>query len=227
MQKRLRRTWTLAVFLITLGPGCATFRSDLAGKFDSAQSRNSEADKVNVLFLLKHVRQAEGLDEIPKLDREGQIIRNFDDLFLDAMTELGNVESYATFTEFASDVSRPERRERKDELIAKSDFVVRIDLMRRHSFIRHFLAYVVSTVSLTVLPIPYSRSFSIEVDVLGADGNRLKSYQRSASLTTWSQLFLVLLQPFHQEANKKEQIYLEFLHDVFKQIEAEGVLKKG
>lgn len=227
MHKRLTRHWALTVLLNTLGPGCATFRSDVEGRFDSPGSKNIGADQVSVLFILKHVRQAKGLDEIPKLDSEGEIIRGFDDLFLDAMTELGNVESYATFTEFASDVSKPERREKRDELISKSNFVVRIDFMRRHSFIRHFLGYIVSSVSLTTLPVAYSRSFSIEVEVYDADGDRIKSYRRSASLTTWSQTFLIFLQPFHLETIKKEQIYMEFLHDVFKQMETEGVLKKG
>lgn len=227
MHKRLTRPWALTVLLITLATGCATFRSEVEGKFDSPGSNNTGADKVSVLFILKHVRQAKGLDEIPKLDSEGEIVKDFDDLFLDAMTELGNVESYATFTEFASDVSKPERRAKRDELISQSDFVVRIDFMRTYSFIGHSLGYVVSGLSLTVVPIPYSQSFSIEVEVQDADGDRIQRYTRSASLTTWIQTFLILLQPFHDEAKKKEQIYIEFLHDIFKQMEAEGVIRNS
>lgn len=215
------------MIVIALSPACATFRSDMEGRFDSPGRENVGAEKVSVLFLLKHVRQARGLDAIPKLDSQGQIVRDFDDLFLDAMTELSNVESYATFTEFASDVSKPERRAKRDELIAESDFIVRIDFLREHSFVKHFLGYVVSTVSITAIPVPYSRSFSIDVHVHDADGNRLESYQRSASLTRWSQLFMIVLQPFHTEAIKKEQIYIETLHDVFRQMETERILSQG
>lgn len=224
MHERSTSPRVLALLLITLGPACATFRSDVEGRFDSPGSKNTGADKVSVLFILRHERQATGLDEIPKLDSEDEIVKDFDDLFLDAMTELGNVEDYATFTEFASDVSKPERREKRDELISESDFVVRIDFMKRHSFIKHSLGYIVSTLSLTLVPVPYSQSFSVEVKVHDADGDQIQSYRRSASLTRWLQILLIFLQPFHDEAIKKEQIYIEFLRDVFKQMETEGVL---
>lgn len=216
------------VFLVLTFPfmGCATFRSDVEGRFDALSSKNLGAEKVNVLFLLRHVRQAKGLDAIPKLDSQGEIIRDFDDLFLDALNELSNLEGYATFTEFSSDVSQPERREKRDALISQSDFVIRIHFMRRHSFIGHFFGYLISTVSLTLLPVPYTRSFSVEVEVYDASENLLKKYSRNASLTMWVQTFLIFIQPFHQEKIKKEQIYIEFLHDIFKQIEAEKILTK-
>ncbi|MFC1853955.1 hypothetical protein ACFL27_27540 [candidate division CSSED10-310 bacterium] len=41
---------------------------------------------------------------------------------------------------------------------------------------------------------------------------------------TWVQLFLVFIQPFHNETMKKEQVYSEFLHDIFRQIETERIL---
>ncbi len=228
MKERSAGTWALTALLLVLGSGCATSRSDIEGRLDAPGSPGARPTetKVRVLFVLKHARQAEGLDQIPKLDGEGEIIRDFDDLFLDAITELSNIESYATFTEFASDVSKPERRERRDELIAASDFVVRIDFMRRHSSIRHFLGYIASSISLTLVPVPYSRFFSIGVEVQGADGERIETYARSASLTTWVQMFLIFLQPFHQEPIKKERIYLELLHDVFSEMESDGALAR-
>jgi hypothetical protein len=218
----------LVCLLVLLSPiGCATFRSDVEGKFTAPARKNAEAPKVDVLFLLRHVRQAIGLDEIPKLDDENDIVRDFDDLFLDALAEISNIGNYATFTEFSSDVSEPDRRAKRDELIAKSDFVVRMEFSREHSFIKHFLAGFGSVVSLTLIPMPYSRAFSLEVEVFDADGRSIRTYRRTASLTRWLQTFLIFLQPFHNEAIKMERIYIEFLRDVFRQMESEGVLTPG
>ena len=47
-----------------------------------------------------------------------------------------------------------------------------------------------------------------------------------STLTTWTQILLIFLQPFHHEAIKKEQIYMEFLHDVFRRMETEKVLSQ-
>ena len=209
---------------LLLFTSCATFRSDMEGQFDLPASKYLGAKEVNVLFLLRHVRQAKGLDAIPKLDSQNEIIGDFDDLFMDALKELSNVKAYATFTEFSSDVSNPERRKQRDALISDSDYVIHINFMRRHSFIGHFFGYLFSTVSLTLLPVPYSRSFSVDVEVYNASETLLNKYSRCASLTTWVQTFLIFIQPFHQEKIKKEQIYIEFLHDIFKQIETEKIL---
>ena len=73
---------------------------------------------------------------------------------------------------------------------------------------------------------PYSRSYSIDVEVYDTTGEMLKSYKREATLTTWVEAFLIFLQPFHNETIKQEQIYIEFLHDIFRQIETEKVLTK-
>ena len=37
---------------------------------------------------------------------------------------------------------------------------------------------------------------------------------------------LIFVYPFHPEQRKKEELYVEFLHDIFKQIEKENILKK-
>jgi len=218
---------SVGLLLCALGAGCATGRSEMEGRFlGEVVTHTHPAEKVNVLFIMKHVRQAEGLDAIPKLDGEQEIIDDFDDLFLDALKELENLNSYAAFTEFASDLSNPERRERRDRLMAESDYVVRIRFMRRYSFISHFFGTFVSTLSATLLPMPYTHFFSVEAAVFNASDAKIAAYSRTADLTTWVQTFLIFLQPFHQEKIKKEQIYIEFLHDIFRQMEAEGILVK-
>ncbi|MCP4727147.1 MAG: hypothetical protein GY863_19070 [bacterium] len=216
----------LNLVLITLFTGCATFSSDVSGKYDQPQVKNTGAEDVNVFFVIRHVRQVTGFDAIPKLDNERQIIRDFDDLFLDALNEISNIGHYATFTEFSSDVSKPERRAKRDELIEASDFVLRIEFTRTRSFIRYFTGGVFSTLSLTLLPMSYPHSYSIKVDIYNSDGNMIGSYSRNATTNKWIQTFLIFAQPFHTESLKKEKIYLDFLHDIFKQIESEKILTK-
>jgi len=226
MTDRLVLTRLYLLALLLLPTGCATFSSDLQNGFEGSSANNRGAGDVNLLFVMRHTRQAEGLDAIPKLDGERQIIGDFDDLFIDALKEISNVASYATFTEYASDVSKPERRAKREELIAANDFVIRIDFTRRYSYIKHFFGYFVSTLSVTLIPMPYSRSFKIDVEVCGRDAELIKGYSRTASLTTWVQTFLIFLQPFHNEQIKKERIYIDFLSDVFREIEADGILTR-
>ncbi len=214
----------LIILMTGIVSGCASFSSDIAGRFNQPGEMNTGAEDVNVFFIIRHVRQVIGFDAIPKLDSERQIIRDFDDLFLDALTEVSNIGQYATFTEFSSDVSKPERRAKRDKLIEESDYVVRIEFNRSRSFIRYFAGSVVSTLSLTLVPMSYPKSFSVKADVYNSNGELIKSYSRNASLSRWIQTFLIFIQPFHTEAIKKEKIYLDFLHDIFRQIESEKIL---
>ena len=209
---------------VSLIPGCATFRSGMKGEFGGTSEKNYGADKVSVLFIFSHYEQAKGFDAIPKLESSRQIINDFDDFFIDALNELSNLKQYTTYTEFASDVGDPKRRAEKDSLIDAHDFVMRIKLMKENSFVQHFLGTLFSTVSATLLPMPYTRTYSIEVDLLDQDEILVKSYARQSSLTKWVQTFLIFIYPFHTERRKEEEIYIRFMHDIFRQIETEGVL---
>ena len=97
--------------------------------------------------------------------------------------------------------------------------------MRDKSFSKFFFAYVGSIVSATVLPMPYKYNYSLDVDVLDTNQKLLKSFSRDAHLTKWVQTFMIFLYPFYPEKRKKEELYVEMMHDVFKQIESEGILK--
>jgi len=206
--------------------GCATFKSEIKGRFDSTVGKNYGADGVSVFFVFSHLNQTKGYDAIPKLDDQRQRIWGFDDFFQDALNEFSNIKNYSTFTDYASDVNDPERRAMKDSLMLTHDFVMKIKFMREKSFTTHFLGKIASTLSLTLLPIPYTYSYSIDVNILNSKGHLIKNYSRKASLTKWVQTFLIFVYPFHPEKRKKEEIYVEFLHDIFKQIETEKVLKK-
>ena len=65
-----------------------------------------------------------------------------------------------------------------------------------------------------------------EVDVFNSEQQLIKSYSRDASLNKWVQTFMVFLYPFHHEKRKKEELYVEFLHDIFEQIESEKILSQ-
>ena len=77
------------------------------------------------------------------------------------------------------------------------------------------------------MPIPYTINYSADVDVF--DNNRvlIGNYQRNANTILWVEALLLPIYPFHTERRKTEEIYVEFLHDIFKQIESEEILIKN
>jgi len=101
--------------------------------------------------------------------------------------------------------------------------VVSVRILEEYSFVRQFFGQVISTVSVTLLPVPYTTRYSIEVEVMQAD-SRVASYRRSSSKTMWVQAFLLFIQPFHNDTIVRERIYINLLHDVFRELEADGVL---
>jgi len=222
----LRRQIALLPFLFLASlvvTGCATFAGDMEGAYSGPGRSSPASGDVSVLFLLRHVRQAHGMDAIPKLMAEGQIVRDFDNLLVDAVSELSNLSSYTSFTEYPSDVSDPERMARKDGLIRTRDFVVRVEILEEYSFVRQFFGRVLTFVSVTAVPVPYTTRYSIDVRV--TQGPReVASYHRSNAKTLWVQALLLFVQPFRNDAIVKERIYIDLLHDVFREMEAEGVL---
>ncbi len=211
------------LLLCLLTASCATFPGAMEGAY-SGPERSAPANRdVSVLFLLRHVKQAKGLDAIPKLIPERQIVRDFDNLLVDAATELSNLGSYTSFTEFPSDVSQPERVARREELISTHDYVVNVQILEEYSFVRQFFGWVFSTASVTFLPVPYTTRYSIEVEVIRGD-SQVASYRRSSSKTMWVQALLLFIQPFHNDTIVRERIYIDLLHDVFREMEASAVL---
>ncbi|MFZ5519554.1 MAG: hypothetical protein ACOY90_23210 [Candidatus Zhuqueibacterota bacterium] len=225
---KFNQLFLIAFLLIVaqLITGCATFKSDMKGTLVSAPEKNYEADRVSALFIFSHYRQTKGLDAIPKLDNQYERIRGFEDFFQDALKEFSNVQQYSTFTDYAADVNDPARRVLKDSLMQQHDFIIKVQFMRQKSFAKTFLGTIGSSVSLTLLPIPYSYSYSATAEIYNTQGRLLKTYSRSASLTKWVQSLLIFIYPFHPEQRKKEELYVQFMHDIFKQIETEKILKK-
>lgn len=213
----------LSMFLFT--GGCATFRSDIEGSNQLKADKNIGADPVNVLFMSRHLEQTRGLDAIPKLQNRHQILRGYDDILLDASHELSNLQRYAAYTEFSSDMSDPKRIALKDSLMASYELRIVMEFRKEKSFSKYFLGTLGSVLSLTLAPIPYTQEYYLTVDVFDGQGRLKKTYDRSATTTKWVEALLLPVYPFHTEKRKTEEIYVAFLHDVFREIETEQILR--
>lgn len=216
----------LATSFVMMTTGCATFKSEMKGAYTATLEKNIAAEPVSVLFNFSHSYQTKGLDAIPKLDKPHERIEGFDDFFKDALKEFSNIRSYDTFTDYAADVNDQARRIKKDSLMHQNDYVIRMRFVRVKSFAPYFLGMITTSISLTVIPIPYTYSYSVTAEVYNSRGQLLNSYNRSASLTKWVQSLLIVLYPFYPEQRRKEELYVEFMHDIFKQIETEKILTK-
>jgi uncharacterized membrane protein YheB (UPF0754 family) len=204
---------------------CATFRSDIEGSSGLEEGATIIAEPVDVLFIARHLEQTRGLDAIPKLQKRHQILSGFDDILLDATHELSNLRRYASYTEFSSDMSDPKRLALKDSLMATYGPRVMMEFREEKSFAKYFLGTLGSVVSLTLVPIPYTREYYLTVTVNDKEGHLLKTYSRRATTTKWVQALLLPIYPFHTEKRNTEEIYVAFLHDVFREINADEILQ--
>ncbi len=222
--------------LIAAGGGCAAVRSDIEGAYtgaapaqntrtDSARTVATTANRVNVAFLFTHAHQNHGWDIIPKLDNEYRYVNGFYDFFRDALPTLTTVGTYATFTDKADDVTNPKRRAERDSLAVSHDYVVRMRFMRETSFARGTLGAIASTATLTLVPVPYERCYSVTAEVYARDGRLVKTYKRETSVTMWVEAFLVFVYPFAPENRKTDEVYLAFLRDIFREIDADDMLE--
>lgn len=212
------------IFTIAVITGCASFRSGISGEFQGEAKRNIGADRVNVLFIFSHVRQITGLDAVPKLENKNEIVPRFDDFFKEALMQLSNINQYSTYTEYASDVNHPERRAQRDSLIAASDYYIELRFKKERRFSSYYLKVLTSIATATILPLPYTQSYSLETEVHDYQGKLMATYHRDAKLTKWVQPLLIFAYPFYPDERKREEIYLGFMHDTFRQIESESVI---
>ena len=116
-----------------------------------------------MLFVFRHLTQQHGWDAIPKLQVTG--VKDFDNLFRDALGELSNLSRYETFTELPNDVNDPKRRQQLEDERASVDYVIAIDFLEESSFRQQFLSGTVSTLSGTLVPAPYDWDYTITANV--------------------------------------------------------------
>lgn len=222
---RSRSAPTLAAILLAaaLLGGCAASRSPIEGAYTGPAAYNANAPKVSVLFLFRHVAQLHGFDAIPKL--QVAPVKDFSILFADAQRELSNVSHFETFTELPEDVNEPKRRAELAQKRAAMDYTIEVDFFEESSFAQQCLSGTFTTLSMTVIPMPYYWDYTITAQVTARDGRRIASLQRKATLTAWIEAVLIFAYPFYPLEGRREEIYAGSLHDIFKQIESEKVLK--
>lgn len=211
------------LFALLLG-GCAATRSEISGGFNRPPEKNTSPDRVSVFFLFRHLSQQHGFDSIPKLQVYG--VKDFDNIFRDALGEIGTISSYDTFTESPNDVNVPKRRQEMESLRASRDYSLEVTFFEESSFKQECLSGTITLLSLTVIPMPYSWDYTITAKLSDRSGKLLRTYERKATLDNWVEGLLIFVYPFYPLEGKREEIYAESLHDIFRQIEAEKVLKK-
>lgn len=205
--------------------GCIATRSEIMGVYSRPAEQNLGAEKVSVFFLFRHLGQQHGLDSIPKLKATVDI-KDFDNLFRDALGEITSISSYDTFTESPNDVNMPKRRQDLKNLRAKHDYTLEVSIFEESTFSQQFLSAWVNLLSMAIIPMPYSWDYTVTVKVSEKSGKLLQTYERKATLDNWVEAMLIFAYPFYPLDGKREEIYAESLHDIFKQIEAEKILKK-
>lgn len=217
---RILATVVSATFLT----GCIATRSEVSGKFSQPGQKNAGAEKVSLFFHFKNLAQEHGFDSIPKLHAYG--VKDFDNLFRDALPEISNIELYNTFIESPQDVNNLKRRQDLANFKSSHDYTVQIEFLEESSFKQQCFSGTISLLSLTAIPMPYTWEYTITATVMDKNGGDVRSYQRKATLDNWVQVLLIFAYPFYPLEGKREEIYSESLHDIFRQIETEKILRK-
>lgn len=231
IQLRSVKLLLLALFLALFLSGCAATRSEIKGSYALAGEKNIGAEPVSVFFLFKHFTQEKGFDAIPKLKYSDTMKVNnvqensFDNILRDSLNELSNISKYETFTEVANDVNVPERRDKLKDLRTSHNFTIEIQILEESSFKQQAFSALISTISATLIPMPYTWDYTMTAYLYDQKSKLLRSYERKASLDNWVEFFLMFAYPFYPLEGKREEIYSGFLHDLFKQIESEKILK--
>lgn len=204
--------------------GCIATRSEIQGGFTGQAEKNRAAEKVSVLFHFKPIQQQHGFDSIPKL--KAFVVKDFDDLFRDALTEISNISQYNSFIESPHDVNVLKRRQELENFKNSHDYTLEVTFFEESSFKQQCLSGTISLISLAVIPMPYTWDYTISANLLDKKGNSIRSYQRKATLDNWVEALLIFAYPFYPVEGKREEIYALSLHDIFRQIETEKILKK-
>jgi hypothetical protein len=214
---------TALLLAVVFFSGCAAYRSDIGGAFIGEEKINERAIPVSVTFVFSHINQRVGFDTVPKLTYAPA---GFQDILRDALPELTNIRSYVTFTESANDVDNPRRRAELDSLTSSNDYVISMRFSRKTSFPSDFLWGMVATGTMTGIPARFDVNYEVTTDVRDREGRMIKRYHRNAEIKRWVQTFLVFVYPFHPEERKIEEVYVEFIKNIFREIESDRILTK-
>jgi len=201
---------------------CASFRSPVNGLYNRESEMNTGAEKVSVLFVFRHYKQSMGYDVVPKLTPP--YLDGFGQIFNGALDEFSNIEKFETWTITASGLNDSRENAELNDLKSQYDYVIDMKFSRENSFVSMSIGTLIEIGGLMLIPYRFRNRYRAEVSVSDNAGNLLATYQREAHLDTWVQAFLLLVYPFHNDQENGEELYLESMHDIFKQIESEQVL---
>ncbi|TNE73168.1 hypothetical protein EP331_05275 [bacterium] len=208
------------LFLVILS-SCVASKSPIIGLDDSTFER-LDRKPVHILIEFSHMRFTEGFDVIPKsLNYPG--ISDFDDILNESLKQFTNVRTFDVYTTHSYDVKDPEKRLKLVQMREKADFVIKIDILRKKSFVGHFFNSLIALGSMTVIPSKFEWQYEFTTHVFH-NGQKVFETQRSASVSNWVQPFLIFGYPFHPEERKNEEIYFGMLKDTFKEIENKGII---
>lgn len=213
---------SIIMTLSLLFSACLSFRSEI-DPGPAAMTARAPITPVSVLFYWTHLEQENGMDVVPKIVPPR---RGFRDIFGEALKQLSNIRSFATFTDNENDIDMVERRTLRDSLRQHNDVTVHITVRKENSFAAHFFGEILLWGSLGTVPFPYQWTYTISAEVQRPDGSLIRRYDRSTALTTWYHDLLLFAYPFAPGGVKIEEIYLENLRALFRQMEADGVLAK-
>lgn len=214
------------VCILMLLSSCVTFRSDIKGKYTGEIKKQNTNGPVTVLFVFSHVKQVKGLDTVPKLQKKYGVIGDFNIIFSDALREFNNLKQYDMFTDDPDDVNEPKRRLKKDSLMTSNDYTIQVRIEKTDVFYKQFFSTSIATVTATMFPVPYTTKYTLEAKVFNNQRKLINTYHRETTLSKWVQTLLIFAYPFYPEEREIEETYVILLHDVFKQIENEGILIK-
>ena len=212
----------LVLFAIIL-TGCISFRSDIEGKFSAASAKRTSSAPVSVFFYFSHLEQEMGYDAVPKVKTS---ISGFRDIFRESMKELKNITSFVTFTDCDNDINDVRRRRVLDSLKTANDFTIHFTIKKVNSFSSRLLGDIISYCTIAVIPYRFTWDYITTAEIFDASGKYYKTYTRNASLTTWSNITFVFVYPFYPSEGKIEEIYFESIHDIFAEIQYDGILTK-
>ncbi|MBK6765137.1 MAG: hypothetical protein IPG71_02160 [bacterium] len=204
--------------------GCMAFRSGVQGQYRGETRSRAARAPVTVLFHFTHQQQARGYDALPEIISASAVTEDFELVFYDALSEFTNLGGFDTYTDRADDVYEPKRRAELDSLMRANQFTLQIRIKQERSFAGFYLGALLSTVSATVIPVPYRKDYSLATAVYRSDGAEVACYHRSARISNLVQALLLFAYPFAPEDRKIEELLMEMLHDTFRQIDDEGVL---
>lgn len=209
-----------SILIIT---SCSATRTGIDGLY-SVQNKFEAKKPVKVLFDIFYYTHEIGRDAIPK-SRSYSGIPDFNDIFKKSIREVTNIDEYETFYNSSDLINNHEKRNEKESKIEKSDYVIKLEILKENSFSKHVLGAIITMLSMDLIPVSYTWKYIMTATIINKDGEVVSKYLRSASVTNRFQIFLLALYPFHPMEAKTEEIYLECLANIFMQIENENVLK--